>query len=226
MPHIILGKKELGEGGFCQDISKISLEAYQRAICVMEEQVPEGKTLLGTSITSNSIVQATGGKYYPQMRLYTPDIHSIFKLSEIYKYFFEGKDAFRPGTDIAIWDSLKYPNLAFCTFASVAPIITIECENGYKAIGVLRRDSLMAHGLDVFSNIFSLMREGHPFDITVTLVTCTNYQYHGGTIPATIKKMIHASSSDNLRFSYCFNPNKEENLFGYGENGNHVVILF
>ncbi len=219
MPIQLIGKSVLGNLGFCQVPEKMG-DNFDSQLKKIQSLLPSGRTLLMTSMTGSQIIRLTDGNYVPQAGLYLEDTANLYNPEAIYAMCEDGLDCVTPNFDFIIWNSL-HDNVVATTFSREAPIIAFESENGYKALGVILRPSLMSYG----DYLFSIMLSTLGTNITVTLVTCNHYEYPEGSIPSIISELaskygmecIIPEDSDSEKNPECYHR---------GESGNHVVAMW
>lgn len=219
MPIKLIGKSVLGELGFCQKPEKMG-DHFDEQLKKIQNAVPSDRTLLMTSMTGSRIIKITGGVYLPCINLVNHPYADLYNPKAIYAACQENLDCVTPCSDFLIWNSLR-DNVVVTTFSREAPIIAFKAENGFMALGIIIRQSLMAYGDYLFSTISKKMGG----KVTVTLVTCNHYKYPEGSIPDLISKL---SKSYGMRCIIPEDSNSEENPECYhrGETGNHVVAMW
>lgn len=213
----IIGKSILGELGFCQYPAKMG-ENFYTQLSKLRKALPS-KQILMTSMTNSEIIKAANGVYVPQILYYQRDISSIFEPYTIYGYCKKGQDAYRPAVDFIICSPEE--KVVLTTFSREAPVIAFTTPNGFKALGVILRKSLMQYGDYLFHNIKKEMGGDGP--ITATLVACNWFEYPEGGIPSLVQKLAESYQMD---FVQMVNSEEDEECYHRGENGNHVIALW
>lgn len=213
----IIGKSILGELGFCQNPTKMGKNFITQYGKVRRE-LPSSKELLMTSMTNSEIIEEAKEAYVPRILFYEKEISSIFAPYDIYMHCKSGKDVLRPAVDFIV--SRPEEEVVLTTFSREAPIIAFETPNGFKALGVILRKSLIQYGDYLFRNIQKAMGEEK---ITATLVTCNWFQYPEGDIPTLVSGL---SDKYQMKFRKMVNSEESEECYHRGEIGNHVVALW
>ena len=222
MPTTIIGKSILGDLGLCQVPSKMG-DQFEEQLNKIKADLPEGKKLIMTSMTGSKELSFTGS-YKPKIRLYDNGLDDMFNPSLIYQFCTYGIDDLRPGADFIIWNTEEYPNIIGTTFSREAPILTFESSNGYKAIGVILRQSFIQYD----EYLFSTMKDALGGKITVHLVVCNHYKYKNRydmdvSFPTMVKKNAEKYGMDCVIGT---DSEKDDNCYHRGESGNHVVAFW
>lgn len=237
----ILGKKVLGQNGFCLSKEKmkdgIFEEQLEKIISYAEDIYGFDPTLVMPAITNIEEVELQSGKYVPQ--IYEIDSYDSYDKpilvdpQTIFNYCKKDKDDIRPNIDFIMWNSVE--EFFGITFSREAPILAFESADGAKrALGTILRPSLVAYGDYLFKKMKKYLGE----KTTVNLVTCNHY---GKTIME--KRMAQLTNPNydgrslidiisDLAEKYDFpliigkDTETDEDLFHRGESGNHVVMVW
>lgn len=217
-PHLLLiGKPILGNLGFCQ-VSKKMREEYYTQLRKIQEQLPASKKIITTSMTNLEKIEATNGKYLPQLVVYNPEYHTLFDPYDIYQNCIDGMDSYRPSVDFII-ENNGNNKVALTTFSREAPILSFASTKGDMALGCITRQSLMVYGDFLFEQMKKALR-GY---IQVILFSTNHYEYPEGTIESMVRKL---ADKHVIVFGPTLSIVGEEKCYHRGEEGNHVVAMW
>lgn len=164
-----------------------------------------GKEIL--VITQTSIQNRNGTA---KIRTLDEDLRHVLNLDHVVRLLREGKDELVPQVDGLWWDKNAFPNVVVITFSNVAPVVTAESGN-MLFLSTLIKDYISP---ETFANI----TKGKDF-CSFRICLSTNFEYENGTLPNQIKNLINMNGKNNFihEFTDLNDPNKNPELFGYGE---------